>query len=102
LRAAASLGLVTHNASGAFESTELLDTLRRDAPVSLRGLALSLPAPGHWLPWGRFAEAIRTGEHQTVPALGDEIFAYYAKTPAEAAAFTQAMASISALLGTEV
>ena len=101
LRAAASLGIVAHNAKGQFESTAMLATLRRDAPASLRGFALSAPAPGHWLPWGRFVEAVRTGERQTVPALGEEIFDYYAKTPGESEAFTQAMASFSSRVATE-
>jgi O-methyltransferase domain len=46
-------------------------------------------------------EAVRTGEPQTVPALGDEIFDYYAKTPGESEAFTQAMASFSSRVAAE-
>jgi hypothetical protein len=34
---------------------------------------------------------MRTGQPQTVPALGAAIFDYYAQQPEEAAAFTNAM-----------
>ena len=90
LRACASLGLVTCGGE-TFASTPLLETLRRDHPGSMRGVALSQPAPGHWLPWGRFADALRSGERQTRATLGSEIFDYYQQVPAEADAFTEAM-----------
>src|SRR5258707_7343283 len=48
LRACTSLGLVSYDGSSRFTSTPLLDTLRKDNPKTLRGLALSLSAPSHW------------------------------------------------------
>ena len=60
LRACASLGLVTFHGTR-FTATPLLGTLQKDAPGSLHSLAIALAAPGHWQPWGRFFEAIRTG-----------------------------------------
>ena len=50
LRTCASLGMVTYDGNSRFLATPLLDTLRKDNPKNLRGVALSLPAPGHWLP----------------------------------------------------
>ncbi|MFJ5486121.1 methyltransferase [Hansschlegelia beijingensis] len=100
LRACASLGLVGSNGER-FATTPLLDTLRRDHPQSMRGFALSQPAAGHWLPWGRFAEALRSGRPQTVPALGSGIFEYYGRTPAEAEAFTESMEGLTALVSSE-
>ena len=94
LRACASLGLVTFDGR-AFSATPLLDILRLDHPQSLRGFALSQPAPGHWLPWGRFTDALSTGRHQTVATLGSGLFDYYARTPAESDAFTEAMESLT-------
>jgi hypothetical protein len=101
LRACVGLGLVKSDGTRFF-TTELLDTLRQDNPQSLRGFALSQPAPGHWLPWGRFVDALRTGERQTVATLGAEIFDYYDTAPAEAAAFTEAMSGLTAALAAEV
>jgi hypothetical protein len=59
LRSCASLGLLTYDGESRFAATPLLDTLRKDNPQSLRGAALALPAPGHWLTWGRFADLLR-------------------------------------------
>ena len=69
LRACASLGLVTCDDSLTFSATPLLGTLRTNVPGSLHSMAIAGSAPGHWLPWGRFLDAMRTGQWQTVPAL---------------------------------
>jgi SAM-dependent methyltransferase len=90
LRACASLGLVTSNGK-TFSATPLLGTLRADVAGSLHGFAIAWSAPGHWLPWGRFLDSVRSGESQTVPALGGKIWDYYAQKPEESAAFTKAM-----------
>ncbi|HKB97621.1 MAG TPA: methyltransferase, partial [Terriglobales bacterium] len=91
LRACASLGLVTCDDGLRFSATPLLGTLRTNVPGSLHSMAIAGSAPGHWLPWGRFLDAMRTGQPQTVPALGATIWDYYAQQPEEAAAFTNAM-----------
>ena len=90
LRACASLGLVTFHGTR-FKGTPLLGTLQKDAPGSLHSLAMALSAPGHWQPWGRFLEAIRTGEPQTVPALGFNLWDYYEQESEEGVLFTRAM-----------
>jgi SAM-dependent methyltransferase len=91
LRACASLGLVTCDDSLTFSATPLLGTLRTNVPGSLHSMAIAGSAPDHWLPWGRFLDAMRTGQWQTVPALGAALWDYYAQQPQEAAAFTNAM-----------
>lgn len=101
LRACAALGLVTFDGER-FSSTPLLDTLRREHPQSLRGFALSQAAPGHWLPWEKFIEALRTGRQQAEATLGAGIFEYYVKNPQEADAFTEAMDGFSATTASEV
>jgi len=55
------MGLVTYDGQSNFFTMPLLDTLRKDAASSLRGAALLIPASGHWLPWGRLSEAVKTG-----------------------------------------
>ena len=50
---------------------------------------------------GRFADALKTGEMQTVPALGDKIFDYYAGMPDEAQAFTDAMSGLTMMVAGE-
>ena len=101
LRTCASLGMVTYDGKSRFGVTSLLDTLRQDNPKNLRGMALSWPAPGHWLPWGRFTEAVKTGQSQTVRALGADLFEYLALNPAESAAFADGMSSLTSTVAEE-
>lgn len=101
LRTCASLGMVTYDSKSRFGATSLLDTLRKDNPKNPRGMALSWPAPGHWLPWGRFTEAVKTGQSQTVRTLGAGLFEYLAANSAEAAAFTEGMTSLTSTVAEE-
>jgi O-methyltransferase domain/Dimerisation domain len=101
LRACASLGLVTSDGPK-FNATPLLGTLRTNVPGSLHSLAIAWAAPGHWLPWGRFLDSLRTGESQTGPALGANIWNYYAQKPEEGETFTQAMHGFTSGLAQEV
>ncbi|MEU6083616.1 methyltransferase [Streptomyces sp. NPDC047108] len=111
LRTCASLGLMTSPDGGRrYEGTSLLGTLRKDDPNSLRGFAISQAAPGHWLPWGLFPEAVRSGGHQIEAAHGEStIFDYFARNREEAAHFTESMGNLSrataegiaAVVGTE-
>lgn len=98
LRACASLGLVTSEDGIGFAATDVLRTLLADVPGSLKGFALSQSAPGHWLPWGHFPEAVRTGQRQDIPVHGEELWDYFARTPDEAALFTTAMDNLSAMV----
>jgi hypothetical protein len=104
IRSCASLGLVTSTDGVRFAATSLLNTLRKDDPNSLRGLALAQAAPGHWLPWGRFPDAVRSGDRQIKTALEpyENIFDYYAAYPDEAAVFTQSMSNLSAAAAIEI
>jgi SAM-dependent methyltransferase len=96
LRGCATLGLVSYDADSGFAATPLLGMLAKDNPANMRGLALALTAPGHWDSWGRFAEAVATGTRQTLMALGDEIWDYYAKVRDEAAWFSEGMTGMTA------
>ena len=101
LRAGASVGLFRCAGEGRYHATPLGETLS-SAPGSMRGMAIAQSSPGHWLPWGRFTDAVRSGSRQTPAALGAEIFDYYGAHPAEAAAFSSAMAGLSALVARDV
>jgi hypothetical protein len=101
MRACASLGLVTYEGDSGFAATPLLRTLHKDDPNSLRGTALAQADSCHWLPWGRLAEAIRSGEPQDLAALGCSTWEHLAKTPAEAEAFTQFMDASSLRISRE-
>lgn len=98
LRTAASLGIVKRDAEGRFSTTPLGDTLRSGVPGSMRDMAVAETAPGHWLPWGKLADAVRTGERRTPSVLGKEIWDHYAANPDEGRAFDLAMSGFSSLL----
>lgn len=98
LRTCASLGLVTSDDGVHFAPTDLMLTLRGNVPGSLRGYAMSQSAPGHWLPWGKFPESVRTGQRQTAPAYGAEVWEYFAEHPEEASIFTVSMDNLSTMV----
>jgi hypothetical protein len=96
MRTCASLGLMASEDGRHFTGTPLLSTLRQNDPHSLRYFAISQSAPGHWLPWGRFPEAVRTGRHQVTAAHGEaNIFDYFARHRDEASYFTESMSNLS-------
>jgi hypothetical protein len=104
IRACASLGLVTSADGVQLSGTSLLSTLLRDDPNSLRGMVLAQAAPGHWLTWGRFPDAVRSGTRQMEAAHGTcgTIFDYLAAHPDEASHFTEAMSNLSAAAAIEI
>lgn len=102
LRAAASVGVMQMGADDRFSLTPLGETLRSNVPGSMREMAIMQTSMGHWLPWGKLVEAVRTGRSQSVPTLGCELFEHYAQSPEEAAAFTGAMGNLSAIVASEV
>jgi hypothetical protein len=101
LRAGASVGLFVSDGQNGYRTTPLGDTLASGAGT-MRGMAMAQAAPGHWLPWGRLIDAVRTGTRQTPATLGAEIFEYYGKHPEEGSAFSAAMDGLSALVAREV
>jgi len=102
LRLLASLGLFTQAPPGSFALTPLGDTLRSDSPGSVRNFAITETAAGHWLPWGRLHESVRTGQPMAREALGMDLFEWYSKNPDEAGYFSAAMGNLSALAASEL
>jgi hypothetical protein len=80
----------------------MLEFLREEKPLSLRAIAIMLCSPGHWQPWSRFVEAVKTGKAQSIAALGRSHFDHFAANPAEAAVFSRAMQANSELVQSEV
>lgn len=102
LRACASLGLVIHDGDDRFAATPLLNTLRTSDPQSLRDLAMLMAGPANWLPWGRFVDAVKTGEPQAVATLGKKPFEYIAESPAESRTFARAISRALTFVTEEV
>lgn len=98
LRAAALVGVLSDEA-GRFSLTPLGETLRSNVPGSLRDMAVMQASPGHWLPFGRIDEVVRTGKSIARATLGGELWEYYNAHPEEGEVFSRAMTNLSALVG---
>jgi hypothetical protein len=102
LRSGIPLGLVEIDAQSRFSTTPLLRTLEQGVSGSLNGFARSFPSGGHWLPWGKLPEAIRTGEQQIVPTLGMALWEYFPEAPSERDAFTHALGELSTATAAQI
>lgn len=102
LRAAASIGLCYETAPRHFALTPMGETLRSDVPNSLLDILIAETMPGHWLPWGRLADAVRHGGPITQEILGSDTWSYYAANPGEAQRFARGMGNLSAIASEEV
>jgi O-methyltransferase domain/Dimerisation domain len=102
LRSCAAVGLLTCTDDRLFEGTPLLDVLRRDADGSQWGFAMSLPAAGHWRPWGELSEAVRSGQNQTKQTIdSDDVFDYYARHREEGSTFFEGLDGMTAVAGAD-
>ena len=97
LRACVVLGLLTADNDGRFYSTPLLETLRKDSPGSMRGLALATTLPAQWLAWNEFTASVRTGRTQAAAALGADFFDYLKQHSLQARDFSDGMAATTSL-----
>lgn len=97
LRACAALGVVIETAPRQFMLTPVGECLRTDSPTSLKDLIIAEAAPGHWLPWGRLYDAIKSGREMATETLGMGGWAYYAANPEEAMHFARGMGNLSAI-----
>jgi hypothetical protein len=91
MRTLASLGLLTENGARQFALTPLGDALRSDAPGFARATVLTLA--GDWI-WGGFEHllySIETGRSGLEKSLGEPMFDWLGKRPADAALFSETM-----------
>jgi hypothetical protein len=106
MRACVSAGLLTHEGNRRFAVTKLGALLRAGAPGSLREMAMSQGARGHWHPWMFLPEAVRRGRSQAPAALGmpegTSSFDYFAQNPEEGAIYTVAMSNATGMVVDDV
>ena len=95
LRALIGRGIFRRRRDGRYALNSLADTLRSDAPISLRGAALFEGSQELRERWTLLADSVRTGE-SIVPALrGKEAWEYIAEIPELAELFNQTMTSLA-------
>jgi hypothetical protein len=95
LRMLASFGVFRERPDGKFENTELSDTLRVDAPGSMRGFAIMMVENYNVQAWGGLLESLKSGAIAFDRIYGKPIFEWIAEHPSEAREFADAMSSLS-------
>lgn len=102
MRGGVSAGLLQEVSPRTFALTAMGELLRSDVRGSMRHMAISMSEPGHWLPWGRLPEAIRSGKNTAQAALGVPLWEYFSRNPEQQAHFAQAMSGLTAFIASEV
>ncbi len=98
LRLLVSLGIFEETAPGTYGLNAAADLLRADHPQSLRDMAVMITSPSHWLAWGEFDAAVRSGESGSQHAYGTDLFSWFQleENREEWELFNAAMTSFSA------
>ncbi len=95
LRALAGVGVFAEDETGNFHLTPVGATLRRHAPDSMRAMVLSELGGEHFDAWTNLAQSVKTSEIAFDHKYGEDVWAYYAKTPERAAIFNESMTNVS-------
>jgi ubiquinone/menaquinone biosynthesis C-methylase UbiE len=91
LRALAGVGVFTEDKKRGFALTPLADTLRTDAPGSLRAFATVELGEEHYPAWGELLHSVRTGEIAFDRAFGMPVWKFFEQNPGNAKTFNDAM-----------
>jgi hypothetical protein len=96
LRALASVGILTQSDDGQFANTPVSETLRSDAPASLRAFAMTELGEEHYPAWGELLYSVRTGGIAFDHAFGVPVWEFFASNPENAKIFNDAMSGMTA------
>jgi hypothetical protein len=94
-RALSSVGVLTEESDHRFGLTPLSETLRTDAPGSLRAFATVELGEEHYPAWGELLYSVKTGEIAFDKHFGMPIWEFFAKNPENARTFDNAMTNVS-------
>jgi hypothetical protein len=94
-RALSSVGVLTEDADQRFGLTPLSETLRTDAPGSLRAFATVELGEEHYPAWGELLYSVKTGGIAFDKHFGMPIWEFFAKNPENARTFDDAMTNVS-------
>lgn len=97
LRLLVARGIFRQRRDGRYALNMLGNTLRRDADVSIAGMARWVGAPQHREHWSRLTQAVRDGRSIVPDLRGKPFFDYLASEPELSEIFNQAMTSTSEL-----
>jgi hypothetical protein len=95
LRALASVGVFAEDGRRRFSQTTLSETLRSDAPGSLRALAIVELGQEHYPAWGNLMHSVKTGEIAFDNLYKQNTWEYYAQNPEDAHNFNESMKGLT-------
>ncbi|MFD9443868.1 ArsR family transcriptional regulator [Streptomyces sp. NPDC060006] len=98
LRVLGDADVLTETQGRHFALAPMGQTLRSDAPASLKGLAVLFGSEFHRAAWSGLHESVRTGESAFARVHGEPQFDYYRSRPEEAAIFDDAMSSVASAI----
>ncbi|HVT04923.1 MAG TPA: methyltransferase [Thermoanaerobaculia bacterium] len=95
LRALASVGVFVEDEKKAFSLTPLSETLRTDAPGSLRAFATVELGEEHYPAWGDLMHSVKTGAIAFDHAFGMPVWKFFEQNPENAKTFNDAMTGMT-------
>ena len=96
LRLLSTLGIFDETSPGTFALNAAGGLLRKDAPGSLRSMAVFLPDPFHYRVYANIMDSMKTGTPASETTLGMPMFKYLESDPAYSKTFNDAMTALSA------
>lgn len=102
LRALAAVGFFVEGPGKSFALLPVSRLLRSDHPGSMRAMARWLNERSAWEAWGQLEYSVRTGRPCFDEVHGAQIFDYFARHPASAQIFNEAMSGFTAMTGDAV
>lgn len=95
LRALASVGVFVEDETKGFTLTPLAETLRTDAPGSLRAFATVELGEEHYPAWGELLHSVKTGEIAFDRAFDMPVWNFFEQNPENAKTFNDAMTGMT-------
>jgi hypothetical protein len=104
MRALASAGVFAEADDGTFTMTPISQSLRSDAPDSVRNVCRMFGLPIFWRSWGRLLDCVKDGGSGLQHEFGSEAnpFGYFSEHPEDGAVFDNAMTEISRNAGAAI
>ncbi|MGE0130498.1 MAG: methyltransferase [Blastocatellales bacterium] len=102
MRALAAAGIFIEDGQERFAQTPLSETLRSDAPGSLRAFAMVELGQEHFPAWGNLLHSVKTGEIAFDNLFKQNAWEYYAQNPEDASNFNQAMKGLTEMVNVAV
>lgn len=95
LRSLAGVGVFVETEPSVFANSIYSETLRSDAPNSVKNGLIFMGADWHWSVWGDMLYSVKTGKTSWGHTHGYEVFDYFTANPGPAEIFNNAMTDIS-------